>query len=221
MPETRVQREKEQGKYNPHSPPIDWHLLDLNRKPVVQETWENVAERGQSQPLRTWNQIEGRTWIWVGWGHKQKTISTCNIALMECIIKPCIGTSLLAQLAYNLPAVQETPVRFLGWEDPLEKGMATHSSTVAWRISWTVYNPRGRKESDKTERLSLSHSVKPWQEINSLEHRYRSFSIWNICSKGCQNYETWVISGRKFRVIKLCFRTPMCAMHYLPKNGSH
>ena len=36
----------------------------------------------------------------------------------------------------NLPAVQETQVRILGWEDPLEKGMATHSSMIAWRIYW-------------------------------------------------------------------------------------
>ena len=36
----------------------------------------------------------------------------------------------------NLPAKQETWVRFLGWEDPLEKGMATHSSILAWRIPW-------------------------------------------------------------------------------------
>ena len=39
----------------------------------------------------------------------------------------------------ELPAVQETPVGFLGWEDPLEKGKATHSSVLAWRIPWTVY----------------------------------------------------------------------------------
>ena len=37
----------------------------------------------------------------------------------------------------NLPAVQETWVRFLGWDDPLEKGMTTHSSILAWRIPWT------------------------------------------------------------------------------------
>ena len=46
--------------------------------------------------------------------------------------------SLVAQLVKNLPAMQETPVRFLGWEDPLEKGKATHSSILAWRIPWTV-----------------------------------------------------------------------------------
>ena len=46
-------------------------------------------------------------------------------------------TSLVAQLVKNLPAVQETWVRSLGCEDPLEKGMATHSSILAWRIPWT------------------------------------------------------------------------------------
>ena len=54
----------------------------------------------------------------------------------------------------NPPAMWETWVRFLGWEDLLEKGMTTHSSILAWRISWT-YSPGGHKESDMTERLSL------------------------------------------------------------------
>ena len=42
--------------------------------------------------------------------------------------------SLMAQTVKNLPAMQETPVRSLGWEDPLEEGMTTHSSILAWRI---------------------------------------------------------------------------------------
>ena len=46
--------------------------------------------------------------------------------------------SLVAQLVKNLPAVWETWVRSLDWEDPLEKGKATHSSILAWRIPWTV-----------------------------------------------------------------------------------
>ena len=46
--------------------------------------------------------------------------------------------SLLAQLVKNPPVVQETWVRSLGWEDPLEKGKAAHSSTLAWRIPQTV-----------------------------------------------------------------------------------
>ena len=45
--------------------------------------------------------------------------------------------SLLAQLVKNIPTIQETGVQFLGWEDPLEKRMATHSSILASRIPWT------------------------------------------------------------------------------------
>ena len=48
-----------------------------------------------------------------------------------------LSASLVAQLVKTLPAMQETQVRSLGWEDPLEMGMATHSNTLAWRISWT------------------------------------------------------------------------------------
>ena len=47
-------------------------------------------------------------------------------------------TSLVAQLVKNLPAMQETWVQSLGWEDPLEKGKATYSSILAWRIPWAV-----------------------------------------------------------------------------------
>ena len=43
----------------------------------------------------------------------------------------------MAQTLKNLPAMQETQVGFLDWEDPLKKGMAIHSSIVAWRIPWT------------------------------------------------------------------------------------
>ena len=45
--------------------------------------------------------------------------------------------SLVAQMVKNLPAMRETWVRSLGWEDPLEEGVATHSSILAWRIPWT------------------------------------------------------------------------------------
>ena len=45
--------------------------------------------------------------------------------------------SFVAQMVKNLPVMQETQVQSLGWEDPLEKEMATHSSMLAWRIPWT------------------------------------------------------------------------------------
>ena len=59
--------------------------------------------------------------------------------------------SLIAQLVKTLPAVQETQVRFLGWEDPLEKEMATHSSNLAWRIPWT--EEHGRLQSMGSQRV--------------------------------------------------------------------
>ena len=62
----------------------------------------------------------------------------------------------MAQTVKNLPAVQETQVHSLGQEDPLEKGMATHSSFLAWRIPWTEDSGRVRSvhrvaASDTTE----------------------------------------------------------------------
>ena len=65
--------------------------------------------------------------------------------------------SLVAQIVKNLPAVQETQVLSLGQEDPLEKGMATPSSILAWEIPWTsgawwaTVQVGGCKESDTTE----------------------------------------------------------------------
>ena len=47
------------------------------------------------------------------------------------------GASLVAQMVKNPPAMRETWVQSLGWEDPLEEGMATHSSILAWRIQWS------------------------------------------------------------------------------------
>ena len=66
--------------------------------------------------------------------------------------------------------MQKTWVRFLGWEDLLEKGKASHSSILAWRSPWTIY-PWGRKELDMTEQLSLSEGKRAFlvaQTVKSL-----------------------------------------------------
>ena len=73
-------------------------------------------------------------------------------------------TSLVAQMAKRLPTMQETRVRSLGWEDPLEKEMVIHSSTLAWKIPRTEEpGPWGRKESDTTDQTFTfpisSHSM--------------------------------------------------------------
>ena len=73
-----------------------------------------------------------------------------------------VASLVVAQRVKRLPAMQETWVRSLGQEDPLEKEMATHSSTFAWKIPWMEEpvgdSPWGCKESDMTEQLhSLIH----------------------------------------------------------------
>ena len=71
--------------------------------------------------------------------------------------------SLVTQMVKNLPAMQETQVRFLGREDPLEKRMATHFSILAWIIPWTEepggLQSMGREESNMTEQLTLITSL--------------------------------------------------------------
>ena len=75
--------------------------------------------------------------------------------------------SLLAQMVKNPPAMWETWVQSVVWEDPLEMGMATHSSILAWGIpmergAWQATVPWGFKESDKTERLSTYIHIGIW-----------------------------------------------------------
>ena len=81
--------------------------------------------------------------------------------------------SLVAQLVENAPAMWETWVRSLDWEDPLEKEKSTHSSILAWRIPW------GHKELDTTEWLSLSR-------MDNKEENMKK-SIYGTLGSGRQN----------------------------------
>ena len=74
------------------------------------------------------------------------------------------GASPVTQVVKNLTSMWETWVWSLGWEDPLEKEMATHSIILAWRIPWTeepggLQAPWGCKESDTAERLHMHNSI--------------------------------------------------------------
>ena len=75
----------------------------------------------------------------------------------------CMNYSLVAQTVKRLSTMRETWVPSLGREDPLEKEMAIHSSTIAWKIPWqrslVGYGPWGCKESDTTERLHFPTSL--------------------------------------------------------------
>ena len=91
--------------------------------------------------LKLWL-LRGKT---VSKGKKDKKTSTLHQA----------NASLVAQMVKNLPSMQETWVQSLGWGDPLEKGMVTHSSTLAWRIPWTE-EPGG---------LQSMVSQRPWCQV--------------------------------------------------------
>ena len=70
-----------------------------------------------------------------------------------------LGASLVAQIVKNLPAMQETWVQFLGWEDTLEQEMATHSSVLSWRILWK--KEPGRLQSMGSQRAGHNLVTKP------------------------------------------------------------
>ena len=82
------------------------------------------------------------SYSWPTWGRamlflgRLRNLNSEEVDFLAFIL--VFGTTLIAQMVKNLPAMQETPVRFLGQEDPLEKAMATHSSILAWRIPRTV-----------------------------------------------------------------------------------
>ena len=73
-----------------------------------------------------------------------------------------IYPNLVAQMVEKLPEMQETWVRYLGWEDTLEKGMATHSTDVSWKMSWTEkpggLQSMGSQRVNTTEKLTVSFS---------------------------------------------------------------
>ena len=73
----------------------------------------------------------------------------------------------MAQMVKNLPTVQDTWVWSLGWEDPLEEVMATHTSILAWRIhgqsNLVGYGPWGHKELDMIEQLTLFTTRATWE----------------------------------------------------------
>ena len=72
--------------------------------------------------------------VFPGARHRGAPVKEFTISLL---FAPPRGASLVAQTVKNPSAMQETQVQFLGWENPLEKEMATHSSILAWRIPWT------------------------------------------------------------------------------------
>ena len=97
-----------------------------------------------------------------------------------------VWASLVAQTVKNLPAMQETQVQSLSWEDPLEKGIATHFSILAWRIPWTEepggLQSMGSQKLDTTEQVTLTRGL--WWPVSQptthsdFSHTELEGSLW-------------------------------------------
>ena len=130
-----------------------------------------------------------------------------------------IPSSLVAQRVKRLPAMQETRVWSLGWEDPLEKEIATHSSILAWRIPWTE-EPGGLqstgsqrvghdwvislslscKTGDTGWKLSVRRCFKQFEERGGPELKLgcanrKGMASWYLWGFACPSYFTWTRSS--------------------------
>ena len=131
-----------------------WLLQDLGNKDEIHKEVKEWTENARMTSfLRVTRTHSG--------GFKQKQNSSCLWS----------WASLVAQLVKNLPETQETQVRSLSWEDPLEKEMATHSSILAWETSWT--EKPGRLQSMGSQRVghdwATEHVIHllEWKEIET------------------------------------------------------
>ena len=118
-----------------HWPHLLYPFICRNRHRCREmDMWAKVRERegGMKQEIRT------------------------NIYTLLCVK----WASLVAQLVKNLPAMRETQVQSLGWEDPLEKGKATHSSILAWTIPWTIQSMGSQRVGHDWATFTHSHSCK-------------------------------------------------------------
>ena len=111
-----------------------------------------------------------------------------DILYLIDILFTTMWAPLVAQLIKNLPAMWETWVRSLGWEDPLENRMATHSSTWPGE-SHRLYSPWGCKESDMTEQLSLYHHVECFS-ARGLQKHSKMWNLKNNTSESAHKTET-------------------------------
>ena len=134
------------------------YCLGLSHRPLIPERWWQVRRfqklsTGTAQNCRAGSKTGfGLCSLWVAHDSvlartprlpKCSAVASWNSSFLNMGIQIFIywrlrRASLVAQLVKNLPAMWETWVQSLGWEDPLRKGKATHSSILAWRIPWTV-----------------------------------------------------------------------------------
>ena len=151
-----------------------------------------TTKKNQFDPYSNWNNL---------------LLSPGNLDSSLCFIQPCIlhdvfciytrWTFLVAQMVKRLPAMQETRVRFLGWEDPLEKEMAIHSSTLAWKIPWM-------EEPDRLQPSGLQRVRHDWAtSLSSSVEMGKLYISGRVGIRIVRDNEIWVTLGRLERAIYL------------------
>ena len=109
--------------------------------------------------------------FWQVLQQRHKTGSDKNKRIDSCSSHP--GDSVVAQTVNRLSTMQETQVRSLGWEDPLEKEMAVHSSTIAWKIPWT--EEPGRLQSMGSQRVGHDRATSCSRSAKAQQQQKESF----------------------------------------------
>ena len=121
--------------------------------------------------------------------------------------------SFVAQLVKNLPTVRETWVRSLVWEDPLEKGKATQSSILAWRISWTVESMGSQRVGHDWVTFTLTQSCLTLCDNHGLQHTRLPCATPRAYSKSCPS-RWWYHPTISSSVI------PFSCLQCFPSSGS-
>ena len=119
----------------------------VNGNPLQYSCLENLLDRGAwraAVPGIAESRTQFSNWVSTRWGEKVNLLWDTHRRPLTPLHKDyffsfMIKVSLVAQLVKDPPAMQETWVQSLGWEDFLEKEMAAHSSILAWRIPWTIH----------------------------------------------------------------------------------
>ena len=134
------------------------------------------------------------SWLADGEGRRWNSYH-CNLALLSLLLR----ASLVARMVKHLPAMKETWVRSLGWEDPLEKEMATHSSILAWKIPWM--EDTGRLQSTGSQRaghdwatsLSWRKKVREGRRWNSYHCNLALLSLLLSTKKKVYSCSSWLL----------------------------
>ena len=111
-----------------------------------------------------------------------------------------VGASLVAQVVKTLPEMQETGVWSLGWEGPLEKGMATHTSILAWRIPWTE-EPRGLQSMGSTKNRTWLSDLR-FQALESVVEETLTWSSGALVSGLSSATNSWATAWSQWELIR-------------------